>query len=110
MTLKTSDVQCSKVFRDRNAPGSFFFFTREVATQIIPLTENGQFDTSVKTRFLDYLAGQSQMSRINSDRDYIRENVKFSRLDHSRHQNYYRDHHCCHRGFQSVPGKVEDEM
>lgn len=80
MTLKTSDVQCIKVFRDRDAPASFFVFTREVATQIIPLTDNGQFDTSTKIRFLDYLAGQSEMSRINSDRDYVRENGKINSL------------------------------
>lgn len=80
MTLKTSDVQCIKVFRDRDAPASFFVFTREVATQIIPLTGNGQFDTSTKIRFLDYLAGQSEMSRINSDRDYVRENGKINSL------------------------------
>lgn len=76
MTLKASDVQCIKVFRDREAPASFFVFTREVATQIIPLTANGQFDTSAKICFLDYLAGQSQVNRINSDRDYVRESGK----------------------------------
>ena len=78
MTLKASEVQCIKVFRDRDAPASFFVFTREVATQIIPLTANGQFDTSAKIRFLDYLVGQSQMSRVNSDRDYVRENGRIT--------------------------------
>lgn len=78
ITLRTSDVLCIKTFRGREAPESFFAFTKAGTAQIIPLTANGQLNTPVKIQFLDYLIGQNQPSNLDSDKTYVRDTGKKS--------------------------------